>query len=925
VGLWSELAGRARYLVQRRQFNEELDDEIRFHIEARAAELERSGLDPDEARMQARREFGNVGRAKETTRRITGAATVEGVLRDLRYGWRQLRGAPGFAITAILSLALGIGANTAIFQLLNAIRLRSLPVRAPQQLMEVKIAGNAQFGTHNSWDSLTYPLWEQIRDHQDSFSGVFAWSFANLDWGQGEAARSVRVAWVSGSAFPTLGVRAARGRLLDNADDHKSCAAVAVLGYGFWQRQFGGEDSAVGSSVVLADRNELTEVPFSVAGVTDPAFVGLEVGRPFDIALPFCAKERLYRPDDAEASLGNRSLFWIGVIGRLKNGVTAKQAAKQLEARSAPWFEAAAPNDYDAATLGVWRRYRLTAEPRPRGIGQLRENYETPLWMLLGITGLVLVIACVNLANLLLARSTARVREYSVRMALGASRARVVSQLFWESLLIAFCGGLAGTGLAAVLSRALVQVVSLQMEGIQLDLGLDWHAGLDWSVIAFIAGVAIAASVSFGLSTAFYATRANAMRGSIAGSGAGTRNATLDRRRFTFQRILMAGQISISLVLVLASLLFVHSFHNLLDVDPGFRQQGLNFFFVDFIRTGLPKEGMRPFANALLEQVRAVPGVESAALSTFLPLDGGNWMLIIHVPGHDEAPGEDAACSFVWVSPRYFATMGIPLTAGRDFNASDSAGAPRVVVVNEEFVHKYFKNNENPIGRTVRSLREPNYPDTLYEIVGVVKSTRHSTLRDPQVPIAYAPDLQHPNIYPAETIAVRSNLPLVSLSKSIGDTLRQNPGVRVNLTLNLRERVLSGLSRERLLAWLSGFFGVLALVLATIGLYGVVSYMVSARRNEIGIRIALGATRRAVIAMILRQTAILLIGGLIAGAALSFAVSKSISSLLYGLAPDDPLSFAGAAVMLVLIGLIASGIPAWRAARLDPNVALREE
>jgi predicted permease len=506
-------------------------------------------------------------------------------------------------------------------------------------------------------------------------------------------------------------------------------------------------------------------------------------------------------------------------------------------------------------------------------------------------------------------------------MALGASRARVVSQLFWESLLIALCGAVAGTCLAAVLSRALVQVVSMQMEGIQLDLGLDWHTGLDWRVIAFIAGVAIAASVSFGLSTALYATRANAMRG----ANAGARNTTLDRRRFSFQRILIAGQIAISLVLVVASLLFVRSFHNLLSIDPGFRQQGLNFFFVDFVRTGLPKEGMRPFANSLLEQVRAVPGVESAALSTFLPLAGGNWMLIIHVPGHDEAAGEDAACSFVWVSPRYFATLGIPLTAGRDFTESDSAGAPRVLVVDEDFVQKYFKKNENPIGRTVRSLREPNYPDTLYEIVGVVKSTTHSNLRDLRVPIAYAPDLQHPNIYPAETIAVRSNLPLASLSKSIGDTLRRTPGARVNAALNLRERVITELSRERLLAWLSGFFGVLALVLATIGLYGVVSYMVSARRNEIGIRIALGATQRAVVGMILRQTAILLLGGLIAGTAVSFALSKSISSLLYGLAPDDPLSFGGAASMLVAIGLAASGIPAWRSAQLDPNVTLREE
>ncbi len=918
MGLWSELAGRARYLFRRRQFNQELDDEILFHMENRAAELERSGLDPAEARFQARREFGNIGRSKETTRRAFGAAAFEAMLRDLGYGARQLRRSPGFALTAILSLALGIGANTGIFQLLNAVRLRSLPVRNPQQLMEVKIAGDARFGTHNSWDSLTYPLWEQMRDHQESFSGVFAWSFGDLSFGPGESTHNVRIAWVSGDAFSTLGVRAAKGRLLDSDDDRKGCAPSAVLGYGFWQRQFGGEDSAIGSSVVLSDRYELAEVPFSVLGVADPQFLGLEVGRPFDIALPFCAKERLYRSDDAEASLGNRSLFWIGVIGRLKNGVTANQAAKQLEARSAPWFEAAAPNDYDAATLGVWRTYRLTAEPRPRGIGQLRDNYESPLWLLLGIAGLVLIIACVNLANLLLARSNARVREYAVRMALGATRARVVSQLFWESLLIAVCGGIAGTALAAVLSRAVVQVVGMQ---VHLDLGLNWRSGLDWRVIAFIAGVAIAASLSFGLSTALYATRANAIRG----ASAGVRNATLDRGRFTFQRILIAGQIAVSLVLVVASLLFVRSFHNLLSIDPGFQQQGLNYFFVDFVRAGLPKPGMRPFASSLLDQVRTVPGVQSAALSTYLPLAGGNWMLLIHVPGHQEDPGEDAACQFAWVSPQYFATMGIPLKAGRDFQESDSSGSPRVLVVNQDFVQKYFKKNENPIGRTVRSLREPNYPDTLYEIVGVVKSTRHTDLRAPHVPVAYAPDLQHPNIYPAETIAVRSNLPLASLTKSIGDKLRQTPGVRMNATLNLRENVLAGLSRERLLAWLSGFFGALALVLATIGLYGVVSYMVSARRNEIGIRIALGATQPAVVTLILRQTAMVLIAGLLAGSALSFALSKSVSSLLYGLAPDDPLSFAGAAALLFAIGLAASGIPAWRSAHLDPNVTLREE
>lgn len=919
MGFWAEWTQRLRYFLHRRRFDEELDNEILYHLERRTAELEQSGLDAEEARLKARREFGNVRRAKESTRALVGISALESPLQDVRYGVRQLRRSPGFAVTAILSLALGIGANTAIFQLLNAVRLRSLPVREPNQLVEVKLLGDQQFGTHDYWDAMTYPLWEQVRDQQDSFSGVFAWSFEDLSFGSGESSHPVRIAWVSGDAFTTLGVHAAKGRLFEAADDRSGCAPTAVLGYGFWQRQFGGQESAL-SSVALSDPYALSPVPFQVVGVAEPGFQGLEVGRPFDLALPFCAKARL-TPNGADAALGSRSLFWLGVIGRLKDGVSAKEAARRLEAQSPPWFEAVAPSGYDASTMENWRRFRLTAEPRPAGTGELRKTYEAPLWLLLGITGLVLVIACVNLANLLLARSNARVREYSVRLALGASRARVVGQLFWESLLIALLGCAAGTVLATLLSRAVVKVVRTQMEGIQLNLGLDWGAGIDWRVIGFLTGIAILTSLSFGLSSALYATRPSAVHG----ANAGARNATLDRRRFAFQRFLIATQIAVSLVLVISSFLFVHSFHNLLTVDPGFRAEGLNYFFIQFSQANLSKDAMQPFANSLLEQVRGVPGVQSAALTTLLPLSGGSWALAVQVPGHQAVPGEDAYCQFVWASPQYFSTMGIELTAGRDFTTNDSANSQRVLIVNEEFVHKYFGNDENPIGRTVRSLAEPNYPETLYEIVGVVKGTTHASLRDPRVPVAYAPDLQLSDIYPFDTMAVRSALPLPILTKSIEETLRRNPGVRITTSLNLRDRVLAGLARERLLAWMSAGFGAIAFVLAVVGLYGVVAYMVSARRNEVGIRMALGATQRAVVVMFLRQTVVLLLAGLVAGTAISLALSKVIGALLFGLAPNDPLSIAVAASLLIAAGLAASWVPARRSSRLDPSAALREE
>jgi predicted permease len=696
--------------------------------------------------------------------------------------------------------------------------------------------------------------------------------------------------------------------LIATDDDRKGCQDTAVLSYGFWQREFGGQDSAIGSRITLG------ETPFVVMGVTPPEFFGVEVGRTFDVALPFCAREHLPK-ERLEFALGARDWFFLGVLGRLKNGESAETAAQKLQARSATWFQAVAPTGYATSAMEVWNRFRLTAEARPRGVSSLRNNYETSLWLLLGITGLVLLIACVNLANLLLARSSGRVREYTVRMALGASRARVVVQLFWESFLIALGGAIAGTGLAVILSEGVVRFVSTQEDAIVLDLGFDWR------VVAFITALAIATCLTFGLSTALYATRGRAM----GGANAGTRNATSDRVRFSFQRLLMVGQIAISLVLVAASLLFVRSFRNLLSTDVGFEMGGLSYYFADFSRLHLPAKDTKAYAATLLEELRAIPGVDSAALTTHLPLSGSSWSLGVRIPEHAEVQDSARFSQFTWTSPKYFSTLGIPFVSGRDFTEQDSAAASPVLVVNEQFGRQYFPN-ENPLGKTVVSLQEPNYPETLYQIVGVVKNTKYSNLREQLRPIAYAPDLQNPDRRPFSTVVIRSRTPFDATVKSVRAVAeRLSPQLRINGSVNLRAQVTESLARDRLLAWLSGFFGVLAVVLATIGLYGVVSYMVSARRNEIGIRIALGASSRNVLTMILGQTAGLLVIGLAVGIGGAIALSNSVARLLFGLQPHDPLSFGGAALVLIVIGFGASWLPAWKSAKLDPNVALRQD
>jgi putative ABC transport system permease protein len=890
---------RLRSLFRRRQVEQELDEELRYHLERQIEEYIARGLRPEEARYSALRALGGIEQRKEECRDMRRVNYLENLLHDLRYAVRVLRRSPGFTAVALLSLAFGIGANTAIFQLLNAVRLRSLPIANPHELVETVIAGgNRGLGVSDNANSeITNPVWEQIGRHQRAFSGVFAWGDANFTIGEGVEARQVNGVWVSGDYFPVLGINPVRGRLFTSTDDYRGCGlGGAVISYHYWQTHFGGEDSVIGKRLVVWDK------PFQVIGVTQPNFFGLEVGRHFDLALPICTAATW------GDSLDRKDYWWLRVMGRLRPEWTLAQASGHLNAISPGIFDTTVATGYGASYGETYRSFRLTATPASHGVSRLRRSYETPLWLLLGITGLVLMIACANLANLMLARASSREREMAVRVALGASRARLTRQMLSESILLAGSGAAIGASLAHWLSLGLVSFLSAETDPSQLDLSTDWR------VMVFTASVAILTCLLFGFIPALRASRIEP--GAVMRSGG--RGLTADRERFSFQRILVIGQIAISLVLLVEALLFVRSFHNLITLDTGFRQNGILIAYASFDRLRLPPNQRVNFQAGLLEQVRMIPEVESAAISSHTPLDGSSWTQGVEVMN---TMGEQKGNSqFVYASPGYFKTMETAFLSGRDFNDFDSSTSRKVAIVNEAFVRR-FVADENPIGTTLRTMPEPGYPEAIYEIIGVVKDTKYARLRDDMPPIAYVPAAQHPSPKLVAKIAIRSSSLPANVMMEIKSKLAEvSPEIGVDFSI-LETEIRAGLTRERVMAWLAGFFGILAAALAMIGLYGVISYMVL--RNEIGIRMALGASRVDIVSLILREMAALLLIGLGIGTAVSLAAAKSVGALLFGLSPHDPWTLLASICLLAAVAGLASFLPALRASRIDPMEALR--
>ncbi len=830
---------------------------------------------------------------------------MDSLVKDLRFGLRQLVLNPAFTIVAVLSLALGIGANTAIFQLIDAVRLRTLPVENPQELAYIDFAPNSQ---RSGWYStrsarMTYAVWEQIRVKSEPFSGIMAWSANRFNLAQGGEARYAEGVYVSADFFSVLGASTVLGRTFTAQDDQPGCGSPgAVISYAFWQREFGGDAGVLGRSLRL-DGQALT-----IIGVTSPGFFGVEVGHRYDVAVPMCS-DPLFA-EDGKDRIPDRHAWWLSAMGRLKPGWTVERANAYAQTQSPSIMEATLPPTYRPDDAKKFLANKMTVTPGGTGVSGLRRQYENPLWMLLATTALVLLIACANLANLLLARASVREREIAVRQAIGASRARLIAQLLSESMLLVVFGTALGALLAQALSRALVTF--LTTAGNPLFVGLQ----LDFRVLGFMAGVAIVTCLLFGLAPALRATSiapASAMR-------TGGRGVTSGRERFSLRRALVVAQVSMSLVLLVGAFLFVRSLQKLMDIQPGFRAEGIVAVSLDLRPGHYSKERLPVVYRELLDRIRTRTGADSAAQASWTPVSDSGWDETVW----DGAAGVHLESMLLQVGSDYFKTMDTGFVAGRDFDDRDTPGSPKVAIVNEMFAKQVFGGG-NPVGRTFRVQGPAGKPDPVYQIVGMVRNTKYYELREDFKPISFLPMAQDKDPGAGATYILRTSAPVGGVFRAATAAVAEiNPGIGVQFSV-LTTQLKESLMRDRLMAVLAGAFGILAGSLAVLGLYGVIAYMVARRRNEIGVRIALGAGRRRVIQMVLKEAALLVGIGLVVGTGLALWAARAATTMLYGLKPYDPVTLGGAIALLAAVALIASYGPAYRASRLEPMDALREE
>jgi len=831
------------------------------------------------------------------------------LLKDLRYGLRLLRLNPGFTAVAVLSLALGIGANVAIFQLLDAVRLRTLPVKEPQRLAMMQLADRTGWrGNQQSpYATLTNPIWERFRDNQDAlgpFSGVLAWASNDFNLATGGEVRLARGLFVSGDFFRVLGVQPLQGRVFTAADDRRGCGLPgAVISYGFWQRELAGDAAVIGRKLSLNDQ------VVEIVGVTPAGFSGVEIGRAYDLAVPICSQAVLWSEGNW---LNEGTTWWLTVMGRLKPGWTLQKANAQLRAGAAGLFRATLPANYPAANVKDYLKFKLEAVPAKTGVSALRTEYSDPLYLLLATTGLVLLIACSNLANLTLARATAREHEIAVRLAIGASRGRLVRQLMAESILLALAGGACGLLPAGELGHLMLALLRTPGDSLFLDLEPDVR------VFAFATGIAALTCILFGLIPALRATRrapADVMK-------TGGRSVTTSRERFGLRQTLVVSQVALSLVLLVSALLFSGSLRKLLAVDAGFRQNGILIVDLDFSRLKIPVARRAAFKQDILQRMRALPGTGSAGETYLLPLSGASTSNNVWVDG----AGLNAKMNsnFGSIGAGYLKTMGMTLLAGRDFDGRDTPSSPPAAIVNQTFA-RMLGLGDNPVGKRFRREATPSRPETVFEVAGLVKDTKYYSLREEFRPIAFLCTAQDADPDPFAQFVVRFDGPLADVTSRIKQAVKAaSPGIIVDYRA-FDETIREGLLRERLMATLSGFFGALAALIAAVGLYGVMSYLVVRRTNEIGIRMALGANSGNIVRLVLREAATLLAVGLAAGAVLAVAAGYAAGSLLFGLRPTDAGILAMAAGLLAAVTIAASYLPAWRAARLDPMTALREE
>ena len=915
MSLLRSISAGLRSLLRKKRVQGELEEEVREFLEMAAQEKMRNGLSHKEAARAVRLEQGTLEMTRGVVRAAGWESFVETCWQDLRFGLRTLRKSSGFTAVAVLTLALGIGANTSIFTLVNAVMLSSIPVRDPQNLVILQWSANhSHDGGYSSYGdcarepegsgrqkgcSLSYPMFKEIRSHANGFSSVGAFAgpreFNLSGHGQASIARGMLV---SGDYFQTLGVGAVIGRPLQPSDETPGAEPVLVLSYAYWRNVFGGSPEILGKTI------RLNELAFKVVGIADPNFTRLSPGRSQDFWLPLTRLQELKVTSGRD--IEDPASWWLNVIGRLNPGVNVRQA----QAATSVFFRNVVLHA-EKPLLKEADDPAITLLPAQQGLVGVRTELGKPLYILMAAVGMVLLIACGNVAGLLSAKGRAREKEMAVRAALGGSRGRIVRQLLTESLLLAFAGASLGILLAywgAYLLAAFLSANSFS------PLVID--ATPDLRVLGFTVGTTVLSGVLFGLAPTFRGVHASIVPALKNNSGNSSAVDQARNKRFGLGGALVIGQVGLSVVVLIGAALLVRTVANLKNINPGFDTRNLLHFGIDPTLTGYGQEKLQNLYGEVHRRLAALPGVISASYGSEVLLNGGLWGSSVHVQGQPQ--NSKVETNMFAAGPGFFETMRIPVVSGRSFTAADLSSGQDVAIVNESFVRRYLQGR-NPLGLHLEGDSDEGHGG--HEIVGVVADTKYHALRVAIDPTTYVP-LKKGAAYFELRMGTKPESLIPAVRQIVGTLDNNLPIFELRTQTETIDRLVFN---ERLVARLSSLFGALALVLACVGLYGLLSYEVARRTREIGIRTALGARQRDVFRLVLGRGLVLAVTGAVAGVAVAMALTRYLGSLLYGVGATDPMTFIGIPLVLMLVALLACYIPSRRAARVDPMVALRYE
>lgn len=915
---------RLQTLFRRNRRAKQLDDEMQFHLEQQIAENITTGMSSEEARHAAMRAFGNATLLKEETRDAWGWTWLGQIAQDLRYGLRQLGRSPGFTLAVVLSLALGIGANTAIFSLIDAVMLRMLPVKSPERLVLLNwvsqkrpAAMAVQSGYIDSSDtrwnspSFAYPSFEEFRAHNQAFASVFGFtpiSRANINIdGQASLAEGELV---TGDYFSGLGVSPILGRVIAADDEKPSAPRVAVISYGYWSRQFGSSPAVIGKNI------DIKTVPFTIIGVAPPEFFGIQPGRAIDFWAPLVRDGELLRWSMSLAAgdpspFTSRDWWWLTMMARLKPGVTEQQANSDLDVLFQQSISVGANASARPETTP-----HIELQPASKGLIFLRSEFSKPLQILMTVVAVVLLIACANVATLLVGRSAARQKEVAVRLSLGASRARLLRQLLTESVFLAGLGGALGLLFARWGSRVLLLLMSRGGEPLHFETQMDGR------VLLFTVTISVLTGILFGLAPALGATRVELTPALKIGGGA---VAFVTRKtRLALGKTLVVSQVALSLLLLIGAGLFVRTLQNLQNQNLGFDQHRLLLFALDPTQNGYEGQRLIDFYGRVLERLQVLPGAINATASTNALLSNwqSHWTVLFE--GRKADPGQDMGADWNNVGPSFFETMGIRLLLGRGIEWRDTSNSPKVAVVNEAFANRFLDGGD-PLGHRFR-FDELQKSEEVYEIVGLVQDAKYAQLRNAPRPTVYLPYSQMPMSLGSIHFEVRVAGDPLSLVPSVRRVVRElDSNLPLSEVKTQTQQIAETIVQERMFAQLSSFFGALAVLLACIGLHGLMGYIVSRQTGEIGIRRALGAERLDIFRMVMRRVLVMVILGVCLGVPAALAATRLISSYLFGLKATDPLTIILCSVLMLAVAALAGYFPARRAAKVDPLVALKYE